>query len=453
MLLILVLLGVVNALQTITHYGVSRLIEKSVYIKSRNECTYGVIMYPGAGKRGESYIGLCNKISERMNDSVSFLLLDLNSMSPFEVDRFSNRIGKYSVEYMKEQNSDLENIYFMGHSAGAYFAISPAERYGSGLIQLGSVLNSKGVLPWKKKSLKRYKRPVLTYLGGKDGYINYLNSVQEFESVGMDLVVDKPIIVDDDINHLMMGDNKETDIAKFLGKKDNPSELPLELAHDKISSRIAMFLNKDDRLIMDMVRSHKKISNYLALNDNINDICENIQRKVVNSKDGYEVKVDNEMYENKYDFIISKPEISKGVIRVNSFLKSMKCRGYLSSSLVIKMKTQESVMEDDAYRGMEVYDSWSAKDINREIFESIFIESCPVNIVFEEDRIYSNEIDSSLKWLKSDIEIDFDKKENVLRVRSPVLNTGNNKVAAFNGMLYMKLLTPQLAEEIKTLYL
>ena len=117
------------------------------------------------------------------------------------------------------------------------------------------------------------------------------------------------------------------------------------------------------------------------------------------------------------------------------------------------MKTQESVMEDDAYTGMEVYDSWSAKDINREIFESIFIESCPVNIVFEEDRIYSNEIDSSLKWLKSDIEIDFDKKENVLRVRSPVLNTGNNKVAAFNGMLYMKLLTPQLAEEIKTLYL
>ena len=119
-------------------------------------------MYPGAGKRGESYIGLCNKISERMNDSVSFLLLDLNSMSPFEVDRFSNRIGKYSVEYMKEQNSDLENIYFMGHSAGAYFAISPAERYVSGFIQLCSVLNSQGVLPWKKKSLKRYKRPVLT---------------------------------------------------------------------------------------------------------------------------------------------------------------------------------------------------------------------------------------------------------------------------------------------------
>ena len=71
----------------------------------------------------------------------------------------------------------------MGHSAGGYYAIEPAEKYCDGLIQLGCTLNSRGKLPWKKTSLQSYKKPALTLLGEKDGYFSYLNSIQEYLSL------------------------------------------------------------------------------------------------------------------------------------------------------------------------------------------------------------------------------------------------------------------------------
>ena len=35
----------------------------------------------------------------------------------------------------------------------------------------------------EKKSLQGYKKPVLTLLGDKDGYLNYLYSLQEYQDL------------------------------------------------------------------------------------------------------------------------------------------------------------------------------------------------------------------------------------------------------------------------------
>ena len=40
----------------------------------------------------------------------------------------------------------------MGHSAGGYFSIPLVKKYGDGFIQMGSVLNSENVLPWKSEN-------------------------------------------------------------------------------------------------------------------------------------------------------------------------------------------------------------------------------------------------------------------------------------------------------------
>ena len=45
------------------------------------------------------------------------------------------------------------SIFFIGHSAGSYFLNDVAKKYGDGFIQLGSVLNSNGKLPWEIEKL------------------------------------------------------------------------------------------------------------------------------------------------------------------------------------------------------------------------------------------------------------------------------------------------------------
>ena len=81
------------------------------------------------------------------------MLIDYGLNSPFNIERHANHIGETCVEYMKMKNKACNNFVFMGHSAGGYFAIEPAERYGDGLIQMGCVLNSKEIFFGKKKNL------------------------------------------------------------------------------------------------------------------------------------------------------------------------------------------------------------------------------------------------------------------------------------------------------------
>ena len=166
-----------------------------------------------------------------------------------------------------QENS--EKIYFMGHSAGAYFAIEPSEKYGDGLIQLGCVLNSQGKLYWKASSLKNYSKSVLTLLGEKDGYLNYLNSIQEYQDISVEESICKPIVIEKNVNHLQMTNNVDTCIAKVFKKKDYISPLSLQSAHEQISDTIVSYLKNTSLVQEKHVDGLTRIKKYLQLNNRL----------------------------------------------------------------------------------------------------------------------------------------------------------------------------------------
>ena len=451
MLLLLINFYLICAYSYHNKVGIPKIIKNSLYVASENECKTSIILFPGFGKNGKSYTGLCNKISAKLNNSVSFMLIDYGLNSPFNIERHANHIGETCVEYMKMKNKECNNFVFMGHSAGGYFAIEPAERYGDGLIQMGCVLNSKRNILWqKKRSLKNYQKPVLTLLGEKDGYISYLNSIQEFDSINEEDFLKKPIILKKNINHLQMCDNEESKVAKLMSIVDYDSQISIDVAHEMLADTIVNFLDKNETILHEVLESSNKINYYNNLTFKIEDICKFVQTCVFNSIDSNVTNVKNVKHNNLNDFLTSKPSIDEnGIIEIQSYQKQNLNQLY-SKSLWIKTKNQKAILNHPIYTNFKVKSEMSASEINRKILESETTEMSLLNIRFEEDVFNGNEPLSIVKWLSKDVEIVY--KNRILTIKSPVLYTDENIVERFSGMKYMKLLTPQMVNEIITLY-
>tara|TARA_Y100000816_G_C26093618_1_gene578294 strand:- start:750 stop:2108 length:1359 start_codon:yes stop_codon:yes gene_type:complete len=451
MLLLLINFYLICAYSYHNKVGIPKIIKNSLYVASENECKTSIILFPGFGKNGKSYTGLCNKISAKLNNSVSFMLIDYGLNSPFNIERHANYIGETCVEYMKTKNKKCNNFVFMGHSVGGYFAIEPAEKYGDGLVQMGCVFNSKKDILWqKKKSLKTYQKPVLTLLGEKDGYINYLNSIQEFDSITEDDFLKKPIILKKNVNHLQMCDDKESKAAKLMGIVDYDSHLNIDAAHDILSDSIVKFIKKNETILNEVKESCKKINEYKKLNFKIDDVCNSVQNYVFNGDDNSIVKTKNIKHKNLNDFLISKPVIDEnGTVEVQSFEKKNLNQLY-SKSLWIKTKNQKALLNHPIYVNIRVGEEMLASEINKQIFENEVNDMCMLNVNFEEEVFNGEQPLAIVKWLSKDVEVKY--KNNILTIKSPVLYTDESILERYSGMKYMKLLTPQMVSEIRTLY-
>ena len=431
------------------NYYINRLINKSLFIKNTIKPKYSFIFFPGFGIKPESYKSLCNMINIKTNNQTNFLILDYKYMSPLEFNYKSNEISLNAINFLKLNNIISKKIYFIGHSAGAYYAINPAEKYADGLIQLGCVLNSRGQLFWDKKSLKQYKKPVLTLLGEKDGYLSYLNSIQEFQDITIEDLHIKPIITEKDINHLQMADNIPTLYSKILKKNDFDSPISLTMAHNKLSDSIISFIKNDTSNYIKSYNSYNKINNYLNINNKIDNLCKKIQYKVLNPIDDIKINIENTFHNSLNDFIFSKPKIdNNGIISIQSYLSKTYRNNLNSKSLCIKLKNQESIINNNYYLYILINNKISAKEINKYIINEYFEDKCPINIIFEEDLLYENT--ASIKWLLSEISIKY--KDDKLYIKSPVLYTKENTIPRYSGIIYMKLLTPQMVQEIKSIF-
>jgi hypothetical protein len=431
--------------------GIPKIIKNSIYVGSENDCKTSIILFPGFGKNGKSYTNLCNKINSKLNDSVSFMFIDYGLNSPFSIERHANYIGETCVEYMKMKNKECNKFIFMGHSAGGYFAIEPAEKYGDGLIQMGCVLNSKRDIIWQKKnSLTNYQKPVLTLLGEKDGYISYLNSIQEFDSIKEDDFLKKPIIIKENINHLQMCDNEESKAAKLMFINDYESSLTIDSAHEILSDTIVKFLEKDETIIDEVIQSNCKINAYKNLNNELDNICKLVQNYVLNSDDNKFLNVKNTIHKNINEFLTSKPSIDEnGLVHIQSYEKT-NCNQLYSKSLWIKTKNQKAILNHPIYTNIRVGHEMLASEINKQIFENEVNYMCMLNVNFEEEVFNGEQPLAIVKWLSKDVEVKY--KNNILTIKSPVLYTDESILERFSGMKYMKLLTPQMVSEIRTLY-
>ena len=70
----------------------SKIIQKSLLLPSKNPAKYNIIVFPGFDKKPYSYKNLCDKINERLDDSVNFLILDYDCKNPFFLERHCNEI-------------------------------------------------------------------------------------------------------------------------------------------------------------------------------------------------------------------------------------------------------------------------------------------------------------------------------------------------------------------------
>ena len=447
------LTSVVSLKSNLFYNFTPKIAEKSLMIQSKNECKYGIIVFPGYGKDAKSYENLCIKINEKMNDEVTFLIMDYTISIPFHPEEQANYIGSKCVDYLKKHEANCDKILFMGHSAGAYYAIEPAEKYSDGLIQLGCVLNSRGDLKWKSRSLQKYSKPVLTLLGQKDGYLNYLLSIQEYKDLLPEHSLYKPIVIEEGVNHLQMSDNIETGFARILKKKDIYSELSLEEAHDKLSDTIASFLQNTTMVQRKHLEGYNKIARYLSLYENLETIPEQCQLHVMNFKLDVNVPIKSIQHTSKKGFLYSKPFIDDdGTITVQSYLSEMNTNKLYSDCMWVKMKNQQALSQHPKYQYVLFDNEQSAKDMNKKMFENYLNGSCPANIVFEDDKLYKDEVSSSLSWINDDIRISYNNEQKTLFIQSPTLYTDMTMIPRYAGMYYMKILTPQLIEELINLY-
>jgi len=122
-----------------------------------------------------------------------------------------------------------------------------------------------------------------------------------------------------------------------------------------------------------------------------------------------------------------------------------------SPSLWIKTKNQDAVKIHPKYQYLEIKSESSAAALNRKIFKKYFTGKNTTFVFFEHDIIYDNVV-SSANWITDEISVIYNKKNETLHIRSPVLYSGNNYIPRYAGMKYMKLLTPQMVKEIEGLY-
>lgn len=408
-----------------------------------------LLFFTGFGKSAYSYEKICERISEK--------LIKKNIKCDIYIHSYLNDapvIGDVQTECLAKRTlSELDNkdskIFFIGHSAGGYFLNGIAEKYGNGLIQMGNVLNSNGVLPWKQYSLRDYSIPTLTILGQKDGYLSHLYARDELQNMYNLSDSLKPVIIESNVNHLQMADDVKTSYATYLNKYDVKSPITLDQAHEQISSSVSEFIkccfdkNYNSEVINKKLKRTKEyLSEYEASDFDLNYLIQDIQGRLLSDSRDYQIV--NTIHETREEFVLSKPRIMGNTIYTESYYD----RGidYYSKYVSLKLKNSESEI-------VKV----TAKAINEELFKNVSKtitgkHNC-VKVVFEDDEYIDNGSFTGINWVLKSPRIRFDIQTSTLYIQSPVLKTKSVNPDRYSYMYYMKILSPKLCFELIQLYL
>ena len=421
----------------------------------------GIVLFPGYGKSGDCYLNLCNHVKNKLKESNINSEIIINNYFynlPILGNLQTEYLTKKSVEELNNKN--ISKIFFIGHSAGSYFLNHIAKKYGNGFIQMGNVLNSNGLLPWEKISLNNYPIPVLTLLGQKDGYTNFLLGLDELNDLNNNTLL-KPIIIEKNINHLQMSDNIKTVLADIVNKKDIISPINNEEAHERLSSSISEFIksclnNKyQSKLLLNKTEESKNILvDYNETSCNLNLITTSIQEEVLSTINLENHTIQNNYYVNQSLFIRSKPYVKNNIIYINSHMDKKRLDNtYYSKTIWLKLKNPSHFNNRNIKLKQAGY-------FNQEIFNKVLYNEKSIeevkkgpNIVFEQDKVYDNGILVGVNWVISKISIHFNETSNTLSIKSPTLVSSSDVPSEiFANMYYMKILSPQLCYELIHLY-
>lgn len=444
------------------------VLKKSIIISEKKQSDVFILTFPGYDKEPKAYQELCSciaKETKNKNVNVNFLIVDYLFNIPFQGEKQSEMITAFCLDYLKENDFVYNKLYFMGHSAGAYFCIPLVKDYGDGIIQLGSVFNSEGKLPWKSEKISTFDKPSLTLLGNKDGFTNHLLACNEMNDLKLNnqdiLNVNKSIIIEKDVDHLHMCDGKLSQAAQIFSDKNIESPLLLSDAHEKISKTVSEFItlpyneSSYTNLYNKLIDSKNAIEEYNELKTTHEDFIKKTQYNVIRPNVFISIPITVEKFTSLDKFVLSKPSINEnGSIEVKYALEPIlkPITPYFSDTLAIKMKNQNAFLGNEKYKDTCVGMSKTARMVNQKLIKDelskLNRKIQEIRIVFLPDKVCSSSID----WIKTQVSIEYNKDTSTLFLQSPVLYTKNNIGQRYSGMYYMKVLTPELAKELITLH-
>ena len=323
--------------------------------------------------------------------------------------------------------------FVLGHSSGAYdFLLYHNISKYDGFIQVGSVLNSNGKLPWKSRKLEDFPIPVMTLVGKSDGYLRHIYCLDEmYKQNDTEKYITKPIIIMKNITHLHISNTSSSNIANFIGLKDIKSNIDVQTAWNMLALCIVDFIilnirnanstdtyaNSLERMKTMQSETRSLLSSYLKF-DNVDALKEllSILHIFLNKSNKSDV-----YFLNYYDFLLSKP--NDNVVYFYKEHHSMFSKMYFTP-LWIKTK-------------YKIY--FSASNINKFIFQQIRNnyqhDNTKMKVVFKPDKICS----TSLEWILSGISIE--KVQNTIYIQSPVFITDRNTIV-YKNFYYLKILSP-----------
>jgi hypothetical protein len=370
-----------------------------------------LVIFKGNHIKANKYIGISNTIQRMGNERG--LNIDI-------------KIPHYP--YAENFKQDKTPTFVLGHSSGVYdfLMFHNASKY-DGLIQVGSVFNSNGKLPWKSRKLETFPIPVLTLIGKKDGYLRHIYCLDElYKQTETEKYKSKPIIVMKDITHLHISNTSSSTISQMIGLKDLKSNIDVQTAWNMMAICIVDFIilnmNIDNDNSLKQMKemqneTHKLLTTYMKF-ENIG----NIKRLLNILQNAMKKTANNEVhYLNFYDFLLSKPTDSAMCFYIPD-------KSYLFSKMYYQplwIKTKYKIY-------------MSAKDINKCLFWQIakmMKTDTNLNIVFKADKICW----TTLEWLITGVSIE--RIDDTIYIQSPVFIT-NGKTIKYKNFYYLKILSP-----------
>lgn len=299
-------------------------MKDSLQLKKHNRTDYklqsSLMIFKGVGKSINSYKPIAKKIQAigiKKNLGLNIIIPEQHYI-PFQTNM--------NLDIMERKYG--RNFFTLGHSSGAYHLNNAIDKFKDkkackGVIQYGCTLNSNDKMGfmWNKLNINNFTRPIMTIIGEKDGYFRYTNIVDEYINDDK-----KHTIVLNDINHLQITDNKNSDICNILGFKDLNSNINNERAQYIIAELIVDFmisvLNETDKSSINNINAYKDFTTkklkYYEKALNLTSFYANyIQRIIAND---YNININNKEYDELNCFLLSKPHIKNGTYNIYTYI-------------------------------------------------------------------------------------------------------------------------------------
>lgn len=319
--------------------------------------------------------------------------------------------------------------FALGHSSGAYdFLMYHNVSKYDGFIQVGSVLNSNGKLPWKLRKLEDFPIPVMTLIGRKDGYLRHPYCLDElYNQNETEKYKTKPIVILKNITHLHISNTSSSQIADMIGFKDIKSSMNVQTAWNMLALCIVDFIvvnsNHSETNSLQRMKDVAKETRYLLHTylkfDNVSNLKELLA--ILHMFLNFKSEPINPIYFlNYYDFLLSKPTENSTYFHKEG--RSIFSKMYFTP-LWIKTK-------------YKIY--LPASTINKFIFQQMsnnYQYDTKLKVVFKADKICS----TTLEWLLTTVDIE--KKEDTIYIQSPVFITDEDSIV-YKNFYYMKIVSP-----------